>query len=353
MKLHAALVALLFHSGFDGVAVYSLPSKTRALRSKSSKQRSKSVSFKSRDLLKRTKSDYEECQHVTKCVKSFHALKNAIVKASPGDYIGICRDIYVNSTPIRVDKSDITLVGCCSEPHKCVIGGAAVVPNLVVTGGDFSLLNVIVQGGRCDSANQQGGGNLQFRSNTAGSLTIVDSEFRNGICNIIGGGNVDVSTAGSVTFRRSIFKDGKSTLNYSGGGAFVTESPDITVDDCVFDGNKEIGFVLYSGSGDGFFKAVIKDSVFTNNEGGVAGGIFYSDFGSLQRLEVLRTEFTSNTATDDDGAGAAFISQNIESNPSTFLWKGNFGSGNSGMCPEVLFWVRDDCFSLDETYIPS
>ncbi|KAG7365350.1 hypothetical protein IV203_038553 [Nitzschia inconspicua] len=339
MRLHLlALLSLLFRSRSGDFTVTGIPLGARGLTAKASK--------------KHHKQSYEGCQFVKKCAKSFEELQEAIVEAVHGEFVGICGDIRVDSTPIRIVKSDVTLVGCCTKT-KCAISGSGKAPNLVVTGGDFSLFNVIVEDGHCDSTSGQGGGNFHFRSTQGGSLTVVDSEFCNGVCDIQGAGNVDVSTTGSVTFRRTAFKNGKASFKYSGGGAFVTESFDIIVDGCLFDGNKEIGLALYSGSGDGYFEAVIKDSVFLNNEGGPAGGIFYSDFGSMQRLEVLRTEFTSNTATDEDGAGAAQISQNILSGPTTFFWDGNFGSGNRGpACPDVLYYW-DGCFAVDSTYTPS
>jgi hypothetical protein len=379
MNLHFEYVAwlLLLLSVQDIVinsVVSGLPlSRIRGLNEEAStkeQKRSKSESSQSKDSLKQTKSDvsskkppptkdsgdisigkYEGCDQISTCATSFQELQDAILDANSGDLIGICANISVDSDPIRVDNTDITLVGCCCD-SKCIINGSGKSQNLVATGQDFTLLNVIVQGGRCGLPIVEGGGNLQYVSSVGGSLLVVDCEFLNGVCERLGGGNVDIATAGSVTFRRTVFKNGNAATPYLGGGAYVTESVDITVDDCLFDGNKGTGFGLqYGGDGSRFFKAVIKDSVFTNNIGGPAGGIFYTDFGALQRLEVLRTEFTSNTATDVDGAGAAFISQNIAPGPTTFFWDGNFGSGNTGgRCADTLYW--DDCFTVDTTFTP-
>jgi hypothetical protein len=374
----ANIVVWLFlsvHDSFTNPVISGLPVPVRISRGlaaydKVSTKKKKRTKYSERkDFTKQTKSDptspkpkdddplivgqYERCDQISTCATSFQELQQAILDADSGDVIGICGNIAVDSTPIQVQQTDVTLVGCCCK-SKCVIhGSGSNTPNLVVTEGDFSLLNVIVKDGQCGSSNfsQGGGGNLQYLSTVEGSLLVVDCEFLNGLCDKQGGGNVDVSTAGSVTFRRTTFKNGSTASSYSGGGAFVTESTDITVDDCHFDGNTGTGFGFYYGSDPSlFYQAIIKDSVFSNNVGGPAGGIFYSDFGAMQRLEVLGTEFISNTATDVQGAGAAQISQNVRPDFDTLFWDGNFGSGNSGrLCQDLSYW-NQQCFALDETF---
>ncbi|KAG7342949.1 hypothetical protein IV203_020894 [Nitzschia inconspicua] len=154
---------------------------------------------------------------LTSCSKLYQDLQEAIAE---GDVVGICVSIQVDSTPLQIVESDVTLVGCCPET-KCVISGSGITPNLVVTGGNFNLLNVIIQNGHCDPKSGQGGGNLRFLSNRGrdSSLTTVDSEFHNG--DVQAGGNVYVEKRGSVTFQRSVFENGKASKD-SGGGAFVT-----------------------------------------------------------------------------------------------------------------------------------
>ncbi|KAG7372044.1 hypothetical protein IV203_018187 [Nitzschia inconspicua] len=171
---------------------------------------------------------YPECQFLTSCSKSHQDLQEDIAE---GGVVGICGNIQVNSTPLQIVESDVTLVGCCPET-KCVISGSAITPNLVVTGGNFKLLNVIIQNGNCDPKSDQGGGNLRSFSNQGQDsyLTIVDSKFHNGLCNVQAGGNVYVEIRGSVTFQRSVFQNGKASKD-SSGGAFVTKSFDVLVDE--------------------------------------------------------------------------------------------------------------------------
>jgi hypothetical protein len=71
----------------------------------------------------------------------------------------------------------------------------------------------------------------------------------------------------------------------------------------------------------------------------------------MQTLDVLNTVFNSNTGTDAEAAGAARVSQGIYSDPTTFLWKNNSGSGNFGSCSGVSF--NNDCFAIDESFVPS
>jgi hypothetical protein len=96
---------------------------------------------------------------------------------------------------------------------------------------------------------------------------VKDSEFQDGNCENFGAGNVDVSTTGPVSFVTSSFMSGSTEQRCAGGGAFVYRSQSIVVDSCLFEGNKGFGVGLYGDKQDVSYAAVIRDSVFNDNEG--------------------------------------------------------------------------------------
>jgi hypothetical protein len=137
------------------------------------------------------------------------------------------------------------------------------------------------KGGQCTDAIDAGGANFVYDS-VDGLVSITDCEFRHGVCTR-DGGNLSVRTSGKGEIIRSNFIGGShGGDNYGGGGALVMDSEDATIQECNFDSNQGSGLIVYGWDDEDSIihtmkRLLVKNSLFSNNQGSYAGAIFVSN----------------------------------------------------------------------------
>jgi plastocyanin len=138
-----------------------------------------------------------------------------------------------------------------------------------------------------------------------GSFTIEGLTIRNGNNDIGAGGNggaINVLNAGELNLFNCDFIDNRASF----GGAVYALNCEVTVEDCLFDGNESANFAgAIRTGGSGVLR--VANSIFENNRalGGNGGAIDH--FGGPSTVEIRDSMFTANTSTL--GAGAVSVNQ--------------------------------------------
>lgn len=165
---------------------------------------------------------------------------------------------------------------------------------LTVTGsGRLSLENISIQNGKLPTipGSPKNGGAIQVQG---GQLEINNSEFINNQ-GVVGGAlylsNADESI---VTVHDSLFLNNRSTSDFSGGGAILSGSGDLTIINSEFIDNHALtngGAIRVTGDSTN----VIRQSLFTDNASeGQGGGAIH--VGSNATISIYDSTISNNTA---------------------------------------------------------
>jgi hypothetical protein len=286
------------------------------------------------------------------CVSTVANLNQVLSTATKGSVVALCGygATLSTSSAVTINTDQTTL--CCAK-RRCVMQSEGTNPNLVVNAASVTIQDIEFLNGKSGDV---GGGNVRIVG--SGNHRIIDSTFRNGQSNTLGG-NLYVETDGNLEIRGSSFIDGRA-VNGTGGGLAVNYATTVSIANSNFIGNEALdGGGFYSLGEDSVFQRddgqvlVVTNSAFNaNNAARLGGGFVVSSLGDLPSLEILNTEFSQNTAGNAAAAGAIveFLT-NID-----LVLSNNFGTGNvdaSNLCDgfgTAESSTQPKCLAVNENY---
>jgi hypothetical protein len=286
------------------------------------------------------------------CVSTIANLNQVLSTATTGSVVALCgnRTALTTSSAVQINTDQTTL--CCAS-RGCIMRSQGTNPNLIVNAASVTIQDIEFLNGKSGDV---GGGNVRVVG--GGNHRIIDSTFRNGQSNKLGG-NLYVETDGNLEIRGSSFIDGR-VVNGTGGGLSVNYATSISIANSNFIGNEALdGGGFYSLGEDSIFQRgdgqviVIRNSAFkANSAARLGGGFVVSALGDIPSLEILNTEFSQNTAVSAAAAGAIveFLTD------MDLVLSNNFGTGNvdsSNLCDgfgTAESSTQPVCLSVDENY---
>ena len=245
--------------------------------------------------------EYYECNH-QKIINSYFS-KNKATNDDAG---------AVRTASSTLDN--ITIDNCVFEENSAVLRGGAI---RIISIGPINLTNSKFYNNTVDEDEGLGGAIDIDTSN----LNIDNVEFINNTAYSGGAFYLDYQNAQTdnvnVTVSNSKFIENTAS---NAGGAITSISPDLTIDTCVFEKNKDIGTDVFSGGGAinvyyGPAKLNVTNSQFKDNFAATDGGaIKCAGANSI----IDHSTFENNHADRYGGAVHTSISKNIVINDSEF-----------------------------------
>jgi hypothetical protein len=271
-----------------------------------------------------------------------------IASAQRYDTISICGNLSLPFA-MHVRRSNITL--CCADSQECILEGDGGNRILYFSGENVTLRSLTFHtrfNGGVGGGVGGSGGNVAIVG--PGHHRIIDCFFFNGSA-LQYGGNLFVQNATSVQISGGGFAFG--TALAGGGGASFQDTLTVSIEDSIFENNRgsQGGGGVYVTINNLPFSSVQVTSfartAFVGNSARYGGGFLQTAIGSMPRLIVDDSIFTSNEATSAGGAGSVF-SYNL-----SVLLTGNAARGNidnSGTCDDLALYLADPdplCASVD------
>ena len=264
------------------------------------------------------------------CIDNENDLTNTLINLDAGDTVALCEGT-INTTKALNIVSDNTVL-CCDDNATvaCTLQSTGTDRNLEVEAGSFTSLGVTYRAGR----NEENGGNIFISG--PGNHQLTSSTFIGGATNATGG-NAYIETDGSVLILSSTFIEGSAAS--SGGGLMIDGAATVGVILSTFDDNEAPeGAGLFITRGDANLvgqQILMEDSVFSNNNGVVGGGLMVSELGTMPSLAILDSQFignfvgpgTSSVGPVTGGVAASAMIFDPVSNLNLIL-TGNTGSSN-------------------------
>lgn len=289
------------------------------------------------------------------CLRTVANIQAAFDASTGGDTIAIC----ATADPIAVETA---LVLRQPNTTLCCFNETSVESCTLQSQGSDRTLDVLTASVRLqDLAFENGVG-------TAGGNAVIDGEgdhivdgceFRSGEASRFGGNLFVQADGGSLHILDSTFADGVAAE--FGGGVYVINANELTVENSVFQGNNVTDedssgggiFMVFDNSTAPGQVAAFRNLEFRENEADIGGGFFATQLGEMPRLDVIGCTFVDNQGRRAAGAGA--IAQSLDN--FDFRLMTSVGIDNAApVCQDLLGFFDDsvepECIAAGSMYPP-
>lgn len=269
------------------------------------------------------------------CASTDSEIQALLANSNADDVVAVCASAtpVTTSTALLIDQDNVTI--CCQgldASNTCLLRSSGTDNILDGFAASVRLQDLIFEDGVESSFSF--GGNVFIDGD--GDHYVENCVFRNGTANNLGG-NLFVQTRGSITVEGSTFEDGQ--VEVAGGGMYIFNAEEAVIRGSQFISNNAdmtgggLFSTLQENTTDYSQTLTIQNTLFRSNTATVGGGFFVTGLGPDPILNLLNSDFESNSGSDAAGAGAIGDSLDVLDLTVT----SSSGSMNTGpVCPELL-----------------